>query len=244
MVADICMMGLCFFFGFIFSWHIIYHTWLETFTSTLPDVVVYWINLDHREDRRKEMEQELAKLQLPPARVIRVSGIYEKTRGHLGCSKSHIHCLETYLRDPHRATHCIIFEDDFEFTVENPTNKLREFIESQTPYDVCMLAGNVYQETDWTPTLHKVTRATTTSGYMVHSDFAPTLLENFKEGARLLENSYEQNVPPSGYNGEYAVDQYWFSLQSTHRWFVFFPKLGKQRASFSDIMQGNVNYHI
>ena len=71
---------------------------------------------------------------------------------------------------------------------------------------------------------------------MVSKSFAPTLLSNFKEGCRLLqETSIDQ---------QYAVDQYWKNLQPISKWYVFNPKLGIQRKSYSDIQNGIVEYGV
>jgi hypothetical protein len=40
------------------------------------------------------------------------------------------------------------------------------------------------------------------------------------------------------------VDQYWKRLQPQSNWYIFEPKLGKQRASFSDIEDTAVDYDV
>ena len=72
---------------------------------------------------------------------------------------------------------------------------------------------------------------------MVSKQFAPTLLQNFKDGSTLLEQDYNNH-------GTYAIDQYWKRLQSISNWFMFEPKLGTQRESFSDIQGGVINIGV
>jgi hypothetical protein len=200
---------------------------------------IYYINLDHRTDRNEAFLREMDKIEFPREKVKRISGVYEKERGHLGCSKSHILAMEDFLNSNHR--NCIVFEDDFEFS--QPTETIESYFHqlAKIPYDVCMLAGNEQDLRDsGIPHLKKVNMCLTTSGYMVSKSFAPILLQNFKEGAQLLEKSYNEGQ----YRGEYAIDQYWCLLQRESKWYIFDPKIGKQRNSFSDIMGGVVDYNV
>jgi hypothetical protein len=202
--------------------------------------VIYYINLDHRTDRNEEFLKEMDKLQFPREKIIRISGVYLKDRGHLGCSKSHILVMEDFIASNYR--NCIVFEDDFEFT--QPSNVIEDLFSNvhEIPYDVCLLAGNeqVLKDTRYS-FVKKVVSCLTTSGYMVNRQFAPVLLQNFKEGAEQLERSYNEGPY---YRGEFAVDQYWIQLQPLSNWYIFEPKLGKQRKSFSDIGNGLADYKV
>jgi len=207
--------------------------------AKIDDVVdvVYWINLDHREDRKKNFLEEMKKLNLPLNRIVRISATYEPERGHLGCCKSHVRCLETFLESPYK--NCLIFEDDFVFTVspKEIQRGLHALVDYNVNYDVCMLSGSEIEIVDSDYSfLNKVIYATTTSGYLVSRQFAPTLLNNFRESCALLENNYELHC-------YYAVDQYWNRLQSISNWFIFKPKMGIQHGSFSDILNGHVEYN-
>jgi hypothetical protein len=201
-------------------------------TRPVKKYMVYYINLDHRQDRDTEILKELDKL--PRGAVVeRVSGVYDKERGHLGCSKSHVIALEKFIRSGFDT--CIIFEDDFEFVPSGP-RRLGRFLNDGFPFDVVMVSSN---DIDSKPCEHpgfkKVTNAQTTAGYIVSRDFAPVLLQNFKRGAHLLEQDYDHS--------RYAVDQYWKVLQPSSRWYVFDPPCGRQRKSYSDIQAGVVDYN-
>ena len=93
------------------------------------------------------------------------------------------------------------------------------------------------------PKIKQIKNTATASGYMFSKKYANTLLANFSESVALLEQSY-QNGKQDKNNQPYAIDQYWKTLQSKDKWFLFFPKMGKQRQSYSDIMNGNVNYQV
>ena len=166
--------------------------------------------------------------------IQRIAGIYEKGRGHIGCSKSHIKTLKTFLETSYK--NCIIFEDDFEWTT-SPNSVFAEFFKEDIKYDICMLSGSYgdYENTKYT-FLRKPKGAQTTSGYMITRDFASILLKNFEESLPLLEQRYDHS--------KYAIDQYWKKLQPLCDWYIFHPKLGKQISNVSDIQGGYVEMVI
>ena len=207
--------------------------------------VVYYINLDHRQDRKQEFLAEMSKVGIPDSKVVRIAAIADKSRGDLGCSKSHVLAMETFLASSHN--NCIIFEDDFGWqrSTEEVNAAFDEFFQAfprNGDFDVMMLSANEVQtdpmDKSW---LRRVINVQTASGYMVSRPFAPTLLENFRQGARELEAGYDRGSPDAP---QYAVDQYWKRLQPETNWYMFYPKLGKQRSSFSDIVGGNVDYGV
>jgi hypothetical protein len=142
---------------------------------------------------------------------------------------------------------CAIFEDDFEFTIDNveTLNKMFQTITDQNvKYDVIMFSCN---EVDVRPSdytyLKRVHDAQTASGYLVSAKFAPKLLENFKQGADLIGKSYQEGKGDH-IQGPFCVDQYWKRLQPVSNWYVFSPKIGKQRSSVSDIQGGFVDMTV
>ena len=200
--------------------------------------VIYYINLDHRKDRYKHINKELSKTNLDKSKINRISGIYMKDFGILGCAKSHCLALETFLKSPETNKYCIIFEDDFEFTsnqtdinhlINRTFNELKEF-------DVLMLASNILNgrptELDF---ITKIIDAQTLSGYAVSRKFAPTLLHNYLESIHYLEAiGYKHHA--------YCFDIYMKQLQPYTKWFCLNPKIGKQIESYSDIENKVVDY--
>lgn len=187
-------------------------------------MIIYYINLDHRTDRREQIEKELECFDCEKVRVSAYKG------GALGCSLSQIKALMLFLESGQEE--CIIFEDDFMF-VRNP--KEFEFPKNE-PWDVIMLSANVMKCEIYNDTLNKVIDAQTLSGYAVHKNFAKTLLENFKESYELFRKS---NYPEL-----HAVDMYCKKLQPFSNWFVCSQKFGIQRPSWSDIESMYVNYGV
>ena len=200
--------------------------------------VIYYINLDKREDRKKEFLEEMKKIGINSNKIVRIPAIYIPEKGDLGCSKSHIKTLELFIKSPHK--NCIIFEDDFEFTLnkEEMNNIINKFFQRNIDYDILMLSSNdivTPEDTEYN-FLKKIINSQTTSGYILNKNFAKEILQNFKEGSILLENNHD--------NKEYVLDQHWKSLQQNTDWYVFNPKLGKQRESYSDIEKKMVDYKV
>jgi len=202
---------------------------------------IYYINIAERTDRKDEFLNEMKKYDVPDSKIVRIDAVYDKMRGALGCSKSHIKALQQFIASGHK--NCIIFEDDFEFSLskDEVINSIDRFFNLAIHYDVLMFSANDYEPTtSQYAGLNKATNVQTASGYMVSSGFAETLLANFTQGAELLEKSYSGK----DYNGSYAVDQYWKSLQPVSKWYIFEPKLGKQRGSYSNIEEKSVDYNV
>jgi GR25 family glycosyltransferase involved in LPS biosynthesis len=182
---------------------------------------VYYINLDHRTDRKEEIEKELDAMDLL-SKSIRIPGVSRPELGILGCVYAHINALNTFLKSEHK--NCIILEDDFIFQID------KDYVDflfsavftNDIQFDCILLAGNIFesQEDTW-PFLRKVMDAQTTSGYLVSREYAPTLLDNFKESACLLSDYFQEHGKK---NHDYSLDIYWKKLQPQSNWFVMNPK--------------------
>jgi hypothetical protein len=215
-----------------------YKTFSKILLNSHVDIV-YYINLDHRQDRNTELLGELAKTDISPQKINRVSGVYKKEQGHLGCSLSHIKCIEAFIESGKDS--CLVLEDDFEFAFD-AYRSVFTFFNQAPKFSVCLLAANEQstEPSDRYSGCEKVLGAMTASGYIVTREYAPVLLQNFKEGAHQLERSYATGP----YDGQYAIDQYWMRLQPLGEWLLITPKVGHQRRSFSDIMGGVVDYKV
>jgi GR25 family glycosyltransferase involved in LPS biosynthesis len=190
-------------------------------------VKIYYINLEERQDRRKEIENEL--IGIPDLfRIERINATKHKL-GAIGCSLSHIKTIEEFLDSGDNE--CIILEDDFVFTRDKKELKIPAI-----SWDLIMLSGNVYRKTKYNNELDKVIDAQTTSGYMINRNFAKKLIINMKEGVVHLSKTYFRHY--------FALDMYWKHLQPQSKWYIFNPKFGKQREGFSDIENTYVNYGV
>ena len=213
----------------------------ESFETSWNDIdVIYYINLDFRKDRNDEFLEEIQKMNIPLSKIVRIDAVHNKSNGAIGCSMSHIKTIEEFVKSGHN--NCIVFEDDFQFSQDETTTKntIQQLFNEKIDFDICMLSANmnIDEKNDKTKYdfLYKVSNAQTASGYMVSKSFAPILLSNFKDGCRLLQETSSSE--------QYAVDQYWKKLQPSSKWYVFNPKLGIQRKSYSDIQNGIVEYGV
>ena len=195
---------------------------------------MYYINLSHRTDRKKEMEHEFSRMRL--YNVQRFDAIRNK-KGYVGCTQSHIACLKQGIESG--ADHIVILEDDFDFLIT--TEELTELFQTlqNIRYDVMLLAYNS-PDSKVLDTDHYLLKrnvdSQTCAGYIVNKKYARKLLQNFEEGLQLLL-LYDKSHP-------FAIDQYWKRLQSTDNWYCYHKRSGKQRMSYSDIEKRKVNYGV
>jgi hypothetical protein len=196
---------------------------------------IYYINLEHRADRNEQVLKEFERMQIPSNKIIRISAIYDKENGYIGCAKSHVIALTKFI-ESNKET-CIIFEDDVEFIepIESAHKILNDFFNSKIKYDVCALSYNTIESKDTEyPFLKKTINSQATSAMIINKNFAQKLLNNYSEGLALLEKT---NDPM------YIIDVYFKKLMPESDWYDITPKLGRQRVSHSDIQNKVVEYN-
>ena len=197
--------------------------------------VIFYINLASREDRKTHFLEQIKALTDDMSKVVRIEAIYDPI-GALGCTKSHIKALETFMENPAWKT-CIVFEDDFTFydSSQSTNNSLlHKFFINFDTWDMLLLSSNQKSKPTLTeiPGIEKVNSSQTTSGYLTHKGVAQKIIDNFKEGAELLANS--------GNKPMYALDIFWNKLGLVR--YAFLPNMGYQYACVSDIEQKFVDY--
>ena len=193
---------------------------------------VFYINLEHRVDRKFHVEEQLQKIGILKAE--RFNAIKLKN-GALGCSMSHLKCLEMAKKSG--SDHVMIVEDDITFL--DPAlfvKQCNEFLSIHKVWDVVLIGGNnvpPYQTID--STCIKVSKCQTTTGYMVRSHYYDYLIENIRNGINHLLREPEKHIM-------YAIDKYWFTLQQQHLWYLIIPLTVTQREDYSDIEKRPTNY--
>ena len=184
---------------------------------------IFYINLDHRTDRRIEIESELNKFNLEYERF---PAILHKTIGGVGCGKSHIEVLK--LAKSRGYKRVMILEDDFMFTVSK--ENFEEYISKidNVKFDVCLLSYHLIDSVNSNnyPFLKKVHEAQTTSGYIINDSYYDILIELFESAVI--------NFEATNHHWLYAIDVAWKKLQKRDLWYCFYPRIGKQRPSYSD----------
>lgn len=210
-----------------------------------------YINLEHRKDRKDQILNELKKMKVPEQKIHRIDAVHEKYNGHIGCAKSHIKALEYAKKNKEKMV--IIFEDDFIFTqnIETVNKRIEYFLNNfKNKWDVIQLT-TVYKKIDdieHIEDIKKVQRASTSSAYIINSNFYDKLINTLNESVYNMEkemveyNKKNNNILKKKNSTKYALDQFWYPLQKKSDWLIFYPYLGKQggAASKSSIMSKNL----
>ena len=198
---------------------------------------IFYINLDHRADRKKHVESQLFNIGLQG--VQRFSAI-KMENGAVGCSMSHLKLLQYALKT--RLDHILIVEDDIEFLdpdlfIKQINAFLKEHEKNGSNWDVVLFAGNNMPPYETVgDTCVKVSRCQTTTGYLVNGHYIEKLLNNVKMGLTNLIRDPEKHA-------QYAIDKHWFALQEVDNWFLITPLTVVQREDYSDIEKKVVHYH-
>ena len=218
------------------------------------DAIIY-INLENRQDRKELLLKELETLKTNTAKIHKVSGVYIPKNGHKGCIQSHIIALNMIKLNKWQRV--LILEDDAQLDTDPAvvndiiTQSMKTLDEKDPNWDVIMLAtaNKVINSKAQEPhssqleiyapdgtikpiTLERLTRATTSSAYIVKGEYVEEILALF--------NTCNDNMKPnklSGNNYEFwALDQKWASLQKRDHWYALSPDPIKQREIWSSIL--------
>jgi len=217
------------------------------------DAIIY-INLENRQDRKDLLLKELESLKTNMAKVHKVSGVYMPKNGHKGCIQSHILALNMIKLNKWKRV--LILEDDAQLdtdpdTMNNIINQSIDTLDKQNPnWNVIMLATankvisdenkenshelEIYEsDGKLNPVkMEKLTRATTSSAYIIKDTYVDAILELFNTC-----NDKMKHNKLSGNKYEYwALDQKWESLQEKDNWYAISPDPIKQREIWSTIL--------
>lgn len=181
---------------------------------------IFYINLDHRTDRRAEIEKELTDMELSFERFPAIRTQY----GLVGCGLSHLAVLKEAKARGY--PNVLIFEDDFQFLVtkEEFHTSLQKALTKE--YDVIMLGYNTDETPEVVDGCMRLTNVQSASGYIVHSRIYDALIAVQEEAVKKLAET--------GMHWLYANDKSWKILQPTTLWYALQPRTGKQRPSISD----------
>jgi len=192
---------------------------------------ILYINLEHRTDRREEIERELARMDLTD-KAERFEATYIKEQGILGCTISHMEAIRLAKNRGYK--NVLILEDDFEFLLEKDVveSRLETFFRSKLGrnYDVCMLCFGLMRESEnpmeECDLVKRVIEAQNAAAYIVQEKYYDVIIELYERIIPLLQETKAHWL--------YANDQAWKNLQEKDRWYHFIERFGKQRAGYSD----------
>ena len=192
----------------------------------------FYINLEHRTDRKQHVETQLITIGITAKRFNAI----KMENGAIGCSMSHLKILTEAVNN--NVDHVLIVEDDITFL--NPElfkTQINKFFElHQNKWDVILLAGNnmpPYEKID--DSCIKVSRCQTTTGYLVNGHYIKVLVQNIKMGLTNLLNKPTEH-------SKFAIDKFWFVLQEASKWYLIIPPTVVQREDYSDIEKRVTNY--
>jgi glycosyl transferase family 25 len=193
------------------------------------DKIIY-INLDSREDRKKEIEEQFARVGIPSNKIERFSALRHPNSNCAGCNLSHA----TALRRAYEAGYqnVLILEDDFNFIndIELIYNSLKRFFEEiDGAWDAVLLTFGNQESKPHSDLISKLTSAKNAAAYLV----------NRKQMLELSNLIYEAAEPLASTNMHwvYQNDIIWQKCMKNNNWYHFNKRLGYQRAGFSDLSQ-------
>ena len=194
-------------------------------------IQVVYINLEKRTDRKKFVLNELKKLGIDNPICFKA---IELENGALGCSMSHLKCIENAKKQ--NLDYIFICEDDIEFLDPKLLlNQLNNFLNSNINWDVVLIAGNnMIPYIPINDSCIKIMNCQTTTGYIVHKNYYDKLIDNFKTGIQKLMKE------PT--NNDYKIDKYWFKLQRNDNWYLIIPLTVVQKDDYSDIEKKYTNF--
>jgi GR25 family glycosyltransferase involved in LPS biosynthesis len=202
--------------------------------------ILYYINLDYRTDRKLEFLDWIEESGFPEEKVERIQAVATPGRGHVGCLLSHIKVLDTFLESSHKI--CMLFEDDYQpLKVEEFLSDIGRIFDSSVDFDIVMLSYNELKSDETEiPFLHKVNHSFTASGFIITRTFAKILKDFWESGIKLLLQEEELTKRKCD---KYMNDVYWMELMPVSKWFCYYPRLGIQRPSFSDLQMHHTAYN-
>jgi len=186
------------------------------------DKIIY-INLDYRTDRKKEIEDEFKKFNIPEDKIIRMSAIIHPDPG-VGCNLSHAKALT--LANELNLENVLILEDDCNFKELFHSN-LEYFFCNIQDYDtllLCMCNGKSEKIDD---VLSYCLESSNGCAYLVNKNMFLTLANEFEQASILLDQTKCHWI--------YQNDQIWKKFMTCKKWFCFNQHIAYQRKSFSDL---------
>jgi len=201
------------------------------FIMDIPNLKTFYINLDNRTDRKTHVIKELEKIGITDAERFKAIKL---DNGALGCSMSHLKCIENAKKNNYDYT--LIVEDDITFL--NPQiflTQINKFIKSNIQWDMVLIAGNnmlPYEPVN--DVCIRVFNCQTTTGYIVRKEYYDKLIDNFKKGIQLFIKD------PT--NNSFKIDKYWFKLQTKDKWYLIIPPTVVQKEDYSDIEKRVTNF--
>lgn len=210
---------------------------VEAFSDEYQNIDAFiYINLEDREDRKKEILNEFDILNIPKSKIRKIAGVRIPKNGHKGCIQSHILALQMAKMNKWKTV--AIFEDDATLKVEPSIFKNMINKAMNNKWDVIMISGcNKEKREDIDNDMYYLKHATCGTSYIVKDTYYDMILNLFIHCNDMMSSDkWESN----GWEG-HALDQQWNKLIQRDNWISFNNDLMTQRGSLSSI-NGEQNY--
>jgi hypothetical protein len=201
--------------------------------------VIYYINLDGRQDREKMLLDNLNQYRFK--NVIRFPAVKNKI-GAYGCFQSHLKLLESIDSKGdfgEKKDNIMIMEDDGYIKVDDATLDvlITNFTRKILNWDVLMLVCNKrddFHGEKVDDNIWRVYRARVCTCYIVNKNYI-SRLKNFLR----IVSEYAKKY---GWKNIFIIDQITWKLQEKDKWYAIYPFPAGVRPNYSDIENKNVNY--
>lgn len=204
---------------------IYFHT--MQYTDTIKWNQHYYINLDHREDRRQNVRKELKGLGI--SKPNRFPAIKNELHGGIGCGMSHVGVLKNAKQKGW--DYVIVMEDDIVFhDPEETKRKINRVINSDITWDVIIVGSVVrgpteYINDDCVRALGGIHDCTM---YIVKYHYYDILIDMWSKDMHsfqtaILENRDTRKGSIDAIYGKYAIDQTWKKLQKRDNFMSIIP---------------------
>ena len=224
--------------------------------SLINAIQVYYINMDHRTDRREALLKELARVGFTDNQITRVHATSYKGCPTSGCMSSHAAALRIADRESSlREAYALIIEDDFQFIedVSKIHSDISFFLDAKAPrrlptgeqrakqreatsaekndnWDAILLTTHLAKlrsHEENNRVFSQITYSSNAAAYLIHKDTMIPLARLFEDN---LENLYQTKM-----HWIYANDQLWCNMMKTGNWYMFNHYLGFQKGDYSDL---------
>jgi GR25 family glycosyltransferase involved in LPS biosynthesis len=195
----------------------------------------YYINMDHREDRRNEVEQQFKRFDIKG--VERMPGVVKDQ--YAGCGEAHKNIIKQAVKNNWKSV--IMFEDDF-YIMDPPSTGIGDY---QLSFKECILEVlEQLEQLDWDALyfgtiLHSPLKKITKNIGKVNSAKSAHAL--------IVKESMYNDILNWTYEKYDQLDHYYYTtLQKTHKFLSSYPILinhGSPTENMSDLLNKPVTYH-